>query len=330
MNVTLRYVMGKAGNCIKMLQILNTGRLFKISELADLLDTNPRNIIEYKKELDEISVNSGFFIETVPGRYGGYRLNGNAILPALKLTPREQNSFLEGVNYLLSRNDFMSNKDFVNSVSKITSRINFSENEKTMDLLVINRFPLAMDEKEIEHRYIVLKTAISQKNKVSLIYTSQKNIEKKHLFDPYELFMYNNAWFVIGWLNSKTHCDICYFKLNKIKEVQILTEKFKVWKNYKRSNYIDEYGFKNNGDWYPVEFIAYGVYANLVKERIYGKNQIVTPIDSNSTRISVEMQNVENIKSFILGFGKSIKVIKPDWLVKEIKEETLKIIQLYE
>ena len=34
--------------CIRMLQILNSGRIYKVSELANLLETNPRNIIEYK------------------------------------------------------------------------------------------------------------------------------------------------------------------------------------------------------------------------------------------------------------------------------------------
>ena len=46
--------MGKAASCIRMLQILNTGRIYKVSELAELLETNPRNIIEYKKEKDFI------------------------------------------------------------------------------------------------------------------------------------------------------------------------------------------------------------------------------------------------------------------------------------
>ena len=41
--------MGKAAMCIKMLQILNTGRVYKVSELASLLDTNPRNVKKYKK-----------------------------------------------------------------------------------------------------------------------------------------------------------------------------------------------------------------------------------------------------------------------------------------
>lgn len=56
--------MGKAAMCIKMLQMLNSGRIYKVSELADLLETNPRNVIEYKKELEE----AGYYIITLLSR----------------------------------------------------------------------------------------------------------------------------------------------------------------------------------------------------------------------------------------------------------------------
>ena len=46
--------MGKAAMCIKMLQMLNSGRIYKVSELADLLETNP------KLSADEIAFRCGF------------------------------------------------------------------------------------------------------------------------------------------------------------------------------------------------------------------------------------------------------------------------------
>ena len=41
--------MSKTSICIQMLQLLNTGLTLKVSELAEQLETTPRNIIEYKK-----------------------------------------------------------------------------------------------------------------------------------------------------------------------------------------------------------------------------------------------------------------------------------------
>ena len=63
--------MSKTSLSIQMLEILYSRGIVGIAELARLLDTNPRNIPEYKKVLEE----AGYVIDTVPGRYGGYVLN---------------------------------------------------------------------------------------------------------------------------------------------------------------------------------------------------------------------------------------------------------------
>ena len=74
--------MGKAAMCIRMLQVLNKGGVFKISELADILETNPRNILEYKKELEEC----GYYLLTITGRNGGYQLDRTNLFPTIKYT----------------------------------------------------------------------------------------------------------------------------------------------------------------------------------------------------------------------------------------------------
>ena len=48
----------------------------------DLLETNKRNIIEYKKELEC----AGYYINTIRGRYGGYSLDKTKLMPIMHLT----------------------------------------------------------------------------------------------------------------------------------------------------------------------------------------------------------------------------------------------------
>ena len=313
--------MGKAAMCIQMLQILNTGRVYKISELAEMLETNPRNIVEYKKELEEC----GYYIDTIPGRYGGYKLDQSEILPAFKFTINEIDVIDEATNYLLTRNDFMLKDKFHGVMTKIYSSI--SKENFINELTVINRYPLAMPEEELNKRFEIIRTAIINKRVLKLKYVSQKNIEREHLYHPYDLFMYNNAWFVIGW--CETWNDVIYFKLNRITEISQTSKIFRVCKYYNKRDYIDDYGFKNNGEWYHIEFEAYDTYASLVKERIYGKNQEIIPIDEKKTLVKVDMQNKENIISFILGFGKNTKVIEPQWLKKELVEVWETLISYY-
>lgn len=313
--------MGKAAMCIKMLQILNTGRVYKVSELATLLDTNPRNIIEYKRELDECE----YFVDSIPGKYGGYELNKTNLIPTLRLSKEEFNAFDSGVNYLLSRNDFLNKEDFTLAISKIYSSLAKKEFER--ELTVINRYPLSMSEEEIEYRFNIIKECIKLKKKMKFKYVSLKNRENEYIFHPYDLFMYNNAWFMIGWCEG--FGQILYFKINRITDLSITEKSFSVYKYYNKSDYIDSFGFRNNGEWYHVEFIASNNYASLVKERIYGKNQEIVEIDDKNTLVKVDMQNKENIIVFILGFGKNIKILEPDWLINEIKEICFEIIHKY-
>ena len=69
--------MGKTSNCLKMLQILSSGRVYKGQELAEILETNVRNIAEYRTELEM----AGYYIEGIPGKYGGYHLITQSVIP---------------------------------------------------------------------------------------------------------------------------------------------------------------------------------------------------------------------------------------------------------
>ena len=100
--------MGKSSLCLQMLQLLNTGRIYKCSELADILETNSRNIIEYKKELEE----AGYYITSIPGKYGGYKLEKTGLIPSIKLLDSESKSIAEAYDYVLKKKDFIFKKEF--------------------------------------------------------------------------------------------------------------------------------------------------------------------------------------------------------------------------
>ena len=123
--------------------------------------------------------------------------------------------------------------------------------------------------------------------------------------------------------------DIRYFKLNRIQSFVTTLESFRVMYTYNERDYVDEYGMKKNGDWYPIKLKLSGAYAMLVKERTYGKNQTVEAIDKDTTILSVEMQNKENITSFVLGFGANCEVLEPEWLRDNLRKVIVDIKQKY-
>ena len=73
--------MNRTALCIRMLQLLKTLGRMQITELAQALETNPRNVREFRRELET----AGYVIRQTRGRYGGYELDGEVLLPALAL-----------------------------------------------------------------------------------------------------------------------------------------------------------------------------------------------------------------------------------------------------
>lgn len=313
--------MSKTSITIEMLRLLATQKTFKISDFAELLETNPRNIIEYKKELEK----AGFHIESIPGRYGGYKLATHTLMPSIRLKINQKVALDEGLNYLLKRNDFMYKEDYLKAMGVIYSALDADTSYDSIE--VINRFPLSMSAQDLESRYHFFNTCIKDKFVAEISYRSQKNKEKTHRIHPYKLFMYNNAWFIIAW-NESVH-DIGFFKLNRIMSNNKTTYTFEISMTYDEKQMIDAFGMKSNDEHDLVLHIK-APYQHMIEDRIYGKNQSIKKLDDDTTELKVTMRQMGQIKAFILGFGPSCIVIQPDYLKYEIQKDIKKMQHNYD
>ena len=308
--------MSKTSITIEMLRLLATQKIFKVSDFAELLETNPRNILEYKKELEK----AGFDIESIPGRYGGYKLASKPLMPTLRLKMNQKVALDEGLNYLLKRNDFIYKDDYLKAMGVIYSSL---EADTTYDSIeVINRFPLSMSSSDLEARYHFFNTCIKDKFVASINYRSQKNKEKTHQIHPYKLFMFNNAWFLIAW-NESVH-DVGFFKLNRIIDYKQSTYTFEISMTYDEKQMIDAFGMKSEDEHHLLLHIK-SPYQHIIEDRIYGKNQEIRKLNDDTTELKVTMRHLNQIKAFILGFGASCIVVEPDYLRFEITEEIKKM-----
>ena len=312
--------------CINMLQLLNSGRVFKVSELANLLETNPRNIIEYKRELED----AGYFIVSIPGKFGGYQLDKSSIIPSLKLSEEEKKILQVASDYLNARGDFLDAELYQKAMAKIFSSMN------TLPLVdetfIIPGVTLVMSNEELHRRYATIEKCISKKMKISIDYLSTDNVVRTRIIHPYKLFMFHNVWFVIGYCELVN--DIRYFKLTRIEKFTELNQKFRVLLSYNEREYFDKTGFKIGidwskrswdetsakveGDWVHIKLELFGKPAMYVKEYKYGENQVVTPVDKDTTVLECDMHYKYNTIKFVLGFGTDCKVLEPKWLKEEV------------
>ena len=322
----------KTSLVIQMLQILNSGRVYKASELASLLNTNQRNINEYKKEIEDVL---RYPIITIPGKHGGYKLDTNAMIPSLKLTDDEKKILQIASDYIVARGDFLNTEAYVKAMSKIFSSV--SSLPITEETVVIPGVTLSMSADELNKRYNAIADSIKRKSKIIIDFLCADNVVRARTIHPYKLFMSNNAWFVIGYCEMRK--DVRYFKLNRIEKFTLTDKKYPSRTSYNEHEYFDTKGFKIGKDWYHgengqsedfhvhIKLELTGPPAMYVKEYVYGKNQKVTAIDDKTTILECDMHYMYNTIKFVLGFGTDCKVLEPEWLKVEVKEIARKMIQ---
>ena len=146
--------MSKITNVFLLLQYLENGRKYSISELAEKLEVSERMVRFYKDELEK----AGIYIDTIMGPYGGYVLNQRIPLPSKRIT-KEDYEFLHS---LMVSSEQQEAKD--NLTQKLLS--------------ICLEYPHETVEVEDQEKgtYNLLARAIKEKRKVKIIYTSLTNL----------------------------------------------------------------------------------------------------------------------------------------------------------
>ncbi len=315
--------MSRTSNCIKMLNLLNSRNIISKKELAMLLETNERNISEYRAELEE----AGYRIDYVSGKYGGYKLDKTSVMPSLKLNDKEKDALFEACAKLESDSSFIHGASLKSAVGKaLTNTINYHDLESKF---VFERFPLLMNKEDLIDRYEIIDNAIKNNKQVEIAYTTINNKSRDYILYPYLLYNSNNGWYVNGFIENHKGLSMkpLNFKLNRINFIKLTGKTFIPDKTYNVKDVLDKNGI-NFGETYRVKVILTPPQNVLVQERRFGDNQVITVLDDRHTLLECDMKQEGSILSFILFFGSCATLLEPKELVEPLKLIEKKMVNI--
>ncbi len=199
--------MSKVSNVITMLELLQSGRKYSISELSKELEVSERMIRVYKDDLEK----AGIYIDTIMGPYGGYVLNQSVRMPVRKFKMKDA----ELLNrYIDSESDKDTKEKLILLQDKIKGvYIGSKQEEKELNL-----------KDETGRKYNVLTRALKEKRKVKILYYSYGKGENERVIDPAEMFLFQDGWYCAAYCERKK--DIRHFELKRIIKYELLEEKF--------------------------------------------------------------------------------------------------------
>ena len=199
--------MSKLSNTLTMLQLLETGKKYSISELASILEVSERMIRVYKEDLEK----AGIYIDTIMGPYGGYVLNQSIRMPVRKFKFKDA-SLLD--KCIKNEEDKDTKEKLILLQDKIKGVfIGSKKEDKQLNLT-----------EEIGKRYNVLTRAIKERRKVKILYYSYGKGENERVIDPIEMFLFQDGWYCAAFCEKRQ--DMRHFDLKRIINFELLDEKF--------------------------------------------------------------------------------------------------------
>ena len=157
----------------------------------------------------------------------------------------------------------------------------------------------------------------------------QKTTWMTRRINPLHTVCQKGNWYVMGFCHDKQ--DIRVFNFSRMQNVTESKEEFDIPEDFNPDKYFD----KEIGIWlsatkkYTVELLISAEIGTFALERSWNKNQKIEQREDGSVWVSFETTQLPEVKRWVLGQGKTVKVLGPDELIAQVKEEVAVVLGMY-
>lgn len=312
--------MKRCAACIRMLQLLRSRGFMTREELAAELDTNVRNILEYRRELEE----AGYVIEGITGKYGGYQLKSGSLLPVAGLYEEELRALQESRRYLESHRDFLPYPAFCRAVDKFlaTTPLQVRESgvyvEETAD---VSRMMISMIRICEQGRDDSLSVELQYK---SLHATAFETI----VIQPYEIINVKGSYYCLAYSLKARDYRNFKFSEERMKDVRLTRRPFVRDTSFHIRDYIGKTGLIRD-EIIELKLYVYGESARLISEKKPGISPVMEWVDEQTLYLTTMMEGRISARNFLLSLGNQCRLVSPSDLKQEIHAIAKDMLSLY-
>ena len=175
--------------------------------------------------------------------------------------------------------------------------------------------------------------AIKNKETIEIVYRKNANDITNKTLSPYLLKEFRKRWYLIAYDHAENKKITKVYALDKIKEVIESDMKYHTDDFFNANDYF-KYTFGIHHELFnkPLDIVLdfYGSQIEQLMNHPLMATQKSTLIKGGKVlRVELQVYNSYEIKREILGYGKGVKVISPESLIKDIKEMAQGVIDKY-
>ncbi len=299
---------------LKLILLLQRpGRKKTVQELADIFGVSRRTIFRDFNALSEINVPIKY------DRYTGYGLVEGYKMPPLMFNSKELATIMVGLNFVKSQVDQQMVRDAIGVELKIK---NVLPNElKTLmtsleEHTIVDPYLRYNSNQKKGGDWYLISAAIADKKRMQFTYTTKAGSRTTRKIDPYLLVYFQDHWNVVGW--SHRRGDIRSFILDRIVSPVILEEN---WLPKPKMS-VDSLIFRYNELKKLVVLEVEKSEIERIRAILPAKIIRLKQKKPKKIRITFEFDNMLFLNHWLLQFGTTVKIIKPEALMS-LRKQTL-------
>ena len=197
---------------------LQTKRLLTATALAGKFSVSIRTIYRDIRALEQ----AGVPILTEDGK--GYSLMQGYRIPPVMFTEGQANALILAEQLVLKNKDASFVKDYLEAIEKIKAVLGNSSKDKVNLLTERTRFSQNINSEKNSDNLSDLQFALTNFYLTKIEYTNEANKTSSRLIEPFALVSTQENWLLVAWCRLRK--EFRYFRLDRIKKLEMLTEKF--------------------------------------------------------------------------------------------------------
>ena len=174
--------------------------------------------------------------------------------------------------------------------------------------------------------------AWSTQRRMRILYQSLKSSEaKKWLLEPYfvEMTGVGYSTYVIGYAKHNDKEGIITFKLDRIKEAELLEESFEIPRGLSLEGLLTSSWGVIWGEETEVKLKFSSKVARRVKESVWHPSQVIENLPDGGCLLTVRVGSTLEMTPWIRGWGPDVEVIEPITLRDEFKKWADQLNKIY-
>lgn len=312
---------------IRLDQLLRNRDRTTAQHLADELEVSERTVradIVFLRERLHAPIlyakKQGFYYEDPTWRLSTYPLTQGELF-ALTLGARMLKAY-SGTAY---------RRELETAIARLSERLpeqNWVDLQKLSEEHMLFRSGAALDlDPEIWNN---LETACHNQRSVQMTYyTASRNSTSDRVFDPYLLHIYRGTNpYVIGYCHNRKM--IRWFRVDRIRKLAPTNDNYIRDPSFDPSQYLDQIFQHEVGDGavdVAIEFDP--ATAPYIRERKWHPSQELIEHPDESVTLTMTVGGLNDIKRWVLSYGKGARVLSPSKLIAMVKTEITEMNSYY-